>query len=305
MPRPTLATARALVVLTVGAGLAWAGVEPGAWGPAALGVSLLAGLWHGGFDHAVAQGWPAWRGLGGQVAFHATYVALAALVLALWGLAPTAALLLFFGFAAWHFGESDLAPLGALGPVGPAAVGTRGLVILAAPMLAWPAQGAEVLTALGGAPAAALLPLTRLWTSALPGALVFLHLATLVWASRQRAWDDALLERALRDALAVAALTLAGGPVVGVALYFLLWHTPDHFALVAGQPGRSLGAVLVVAAPRALAMAALVAALAWWAPADWVRWTLWVTSALTVPHALLTHFAFSPLARPAWTLEIS
>lgn len=256
---------------------------------AVLGLSLLGGLVHGGYDHAVAARWSRWKGLFGQVMFHVEYVCVAAAVLGLWWLAPTGALLLFLTSAAVHFGESDLAHRG---PQPAFVTWSRGAVIVFAPMLAWPAEAEQMLSNLAGVHGVSLLPLEGVAPLVAPGVLVWGHLASLVWQAREQEWDPADLETELLAAGAVAMLCLSAGPLLGIAAYFALWHTPDHFAsLRSGQ--HRMSAILWASIPRGLAMVGPLIALWWLAPdvGAWARWVVVLTSALTLPHALLTHLA--------------
>ncbi len=268
-----------LFVAALGAALALAPAIPDAWSSWALGATLIAGLPHGAADHRIARSLT-----GGPLLFHLLYLATAALVFVAWWLVPVAAMLLFLGVSAWHFGESDLLRV----PGATVAKATRGLVLVLAPLLAHPERSAELLTWTAGVPAAAnLIP-----TSGGPVAaalIVLTHLASLIDLARERRWD----RRTLRDELAAAAalglLAVSGGPLLGLALYFVLWHTPSHFSLLE----RTLPAILPAVLPRFAVAAVGVAALALALdPARWPVAVVLVTSALTVPHALVVHFTF-------------
>ncbi len=270
---------RTVLVALIGAALAVLQPSVDTWGAAVLGAALLAGLPHGAADHAtVRRAW--WAG--GQVGFHVAYVLIVGLVVALWGLSPAAALLLFGATSVWHFGESDLLHV----PGAPAAKLTRGLLLLVAPLLLQPEPAVEILGDLSGLPLepASLGGLGPALAASIAGA----HALSLGIVAHQRGWAWSTLRTELAAAAAVGLLVLGGGPVLGVALYFVLWHTPDHFRTL-GLPLREMVPTVL---PRTLLAAAAVTGLALTLdPGHWPLAVMLGISALTLPHALVVHLA--------------
>lgn len=250
------------------------------WAPLVMALALLAGLPHGALDHQVAaQRWAAWRGGWGQVAFHGTYLMLSAMVVLLWWLVPMAALLLFLAASAWHFGESDLLHLPERST---SAVISRGLLLIAAPLLAWPETSSASLSGLGHGVAVAMPQEV--------GMLLALSIAVLHQWHMQGAPDTDRYA-----ALALSVLLIGGGPLFGLGLYFCLWHTPDHFRQLARTLSCNPGHLARAALPRTLGAAVLLVIGAWLtAPAHWLTVIIQLTAALTIPHALVVHFGWSP-----------
>ena len=276
--------ARAVVMVLVAA-LLWAtGLVEHLNAPPILGLALLAGLPHGALDHALATRQQGWSGRRGQFEFHVAYLAAAAAVVGAWIVARPAAVLVFLAFAVWHFGESDLLHRGATSP---RALLSRGAVLVGAPVLAWPQQTAQLWQAVVGTeayPPEALLH----YGPTLALALTAAHVG--VMALEPGDPTDGML-----DALAVGALVTVGGPVFGLALYVVAWHTPDHFASI--WRTRTFGCwthLLRDAAPRTLASGLGIVLLCWLLPdSHWVSAVVCAIAALTVPHTLLVHFVLS------------
>jgi Brp/Blh family beta-carotene 15,15'-monooxygenase len=238
---------------------------------------LLLGLPHGALDIALIQhdGEAAARGLLPVIAL---YVGCALSALAVWMIAPVAALALFLVLAVAHFAEDWKA------------AGSPFLAVaLAAALLTAPAllnQGAlhVIFAALTGRPQGGELSDILLLAAppALCGGLVAI----------------AALARAGRGDLAAAAgfsLTalLILPPALGFALFFGLCHSPRHFKeALRTLSRRRVTQWLPVAAPTTIAALAIGAALYRWVPAGGAstRLTsatftlLWV---LTVPHMLV------------------
>ena len=181
--------------------------------------------------------------------------------------------------SAWHFGESDLLHLP---DCSAAMVLSRGLLLIAAPMLAWPALSSASLSGLSGGFILSVSPAL--------GLLLALSIAALhLWLLRRAPAADR------HEALALSVLLLGGGPIVGLGLYFCLWHTLDHFhqlsRALSCQPRRLVRA----AVPRTLGALVLLLLGAWLVPSgQWSDLIVQLTAALTIPHALVVHFGWSP-----------
>ena len=272
-------TVRALTSALAGVFLVLFTSQTPDWAIVILAGALLVGLPHGALDHRLAaRQWSSWSTLRGQVSFHLTYLLLVAVVLAMWWLTPLAGLLLFLAGSAWHFGESDLMDLSERST---AQVISRGLLLIAAPMLAWPAYSLSLISAvLVDVPA--LLPL---WLG--PLLAVGIALAHL-WLMRSTPAADQI------DAMALSVLLLGGGPIMGVGLYFILWHTPDHFRHLARTFAEQPGGIARSALPRTLgAVVFIVVTALVTSPETWPVLTVQLTAALTIPHALVVHFGLS------------
>jgi Brp/Blh family beta-carotene 15,15'-monooxygenase len=116
--------------------------------PVILALIALLGMPHGALDIALARHlWPI-RSARRLAAFLALYLALAAVVVALWLVFPTIALAVFLAYSAWHFSEDWPAAPGRAGRL------AGGVLVLALPALAEPARTADLFAALGaeGAP---------------------------------------------------------------------------------------------------------------------------------------------------------
>ena len=259
------------------------------FGPWVLGLALLVGLPHGGLDHIISNRWKGWRGLWGQIRFHVAYLVSMIGIVVGWFVAPSAALMVFLAASAWHFGETDVMHLrGARGRRG--VIVTRGALVVLAPMLARPQLTIEFLSSVTGANTAQVLGFLDGLGYPMAWGLLAAHLGAL-YATLGASEDS---KRAALDAVALAALMILGGPLLGIPLYFILWHTPDHF--IAAHTGtslstRSVGAVITALLPRTVGGVALIGGLLWWLDASlWPLATVWTISALTLPHAFVVHY---------------
>ncbi len=186
--------------------------------PFALAAISIA-VWHGAFDGVLAQEvfeplWGAhWRPL-----FYAAYLGLVTLVLVLWWAAPAVALPCFLLYSAFHFGTEGERSFSAVR----AAVGTAtGFLPIAAACHWWPHEVAAIFADMlrGGAaygtamtsiagdllwPAAVVAILGARWTKVgwrlFPFLLVGTELVLFRWCA----------------------------PVTAFAIFFCIWHTPEH-----------------------------------------------------------------------------
>ena len=282
---------RACAIAALGGLLCAHPVDLGEHAFAVLAIMLLVGMPHGALDHALAGRWEGGATRGEQVNFHIGYVATVAMVILVWWLAPVAGLVAFLAASAWHFGESDLLHLPAELRSRPAIL-TRGLLLIAGGIAIEPQAIIgllDVVTSFQRLP----LPLP---SSSQPAYLAFalaLHLFTL-WGTETTDHPGARLGASL-DAAALALLLLGGGLTVGLAVYFVAWHTPDHVAAVRGRA--SWRELLRAAAPRTILAAAGVCALALWLPVEtWAAAVVVGIAALTLPHAFVVHLTMAPEA---------
>ena len=250
----------------------------------AVAVALM-GLPHGALDPWVARRAGLWKGRWGFAAFNLAYVAMAALVLVAWRLAPGISLALFLAISAWHFAGDwrDHLPGWARAMAGAA--------LLALPAWRWPSQVHDSFVLLAG-PEGALIA-TGLNAAApwLAAGLVAVALAAM---RRSRATASELM--------AVLALALALPPLVYFIVYFCALHSVRHLRL-AGQdadPASRRRMVAVAVVYTALTLAAAAAAWPWLAangaparaPDDGLLRLVFIgLAALTLPHMAVVMIA--------------
>ena len=249
---------------------------------AALAVIIILGVPHGALDTEVAR--PLlrpWFGAWWFPVFAAPYLALSALVLVAWRVAPEATLAAFLAVSAWHFGAEDA------GSGRPLEQSLRGGLPIAVPVLLHPDATARVLgtvalTPLAGPPA---------WLTV--GALAWAVLAMPAVVGLAREGRRTVLLEVCALALAFAVLP----PLTAFALYFVGLHAPRHMASLVGTVPRlpTTRDTVLRAVPVTLLTLALGALL--WplypgaAPARLLALTLQGLAALTLPHLLLERWA--------------
>ena len=211
--------------------------------------------------------------------FALPYLALVAVVLAAWHVAPEVTLAAFLIASLWHFGTEDT------GGGGLPALACGGIPV-AVPVLLHPAATAEVLAAASGLALETPPP----WLTA--GSLLWLPPAFL-WAVRTIAAGQG-------RTLALPAV-LCGGfavlpPLTAFTLYFVAVHAPAHMAALIRHTTRAprvrdAAAAWRLAVPTTVLTVVIGAAL--WAvypgavPVRLVCVTLQLLAALTLPHMLL------------------
>ena len=179
------------------------------WDYIAIAGILIAGVPHGGFDGAVARrtGWAILKR--STLAFHASYILLAALVAVAWLSAPGIILALFLFISAIHFGSSDIRSVTkpwqwqCFLPL----IAHSGLVCIAIPGL-HPELVLRLFNILVGETNAL----------AILGGIVYVVYASLV----KEWWRSA----ALLGILLVMFFWL--DPLVSFAIYFCFVHSPQH-----------------------------------------------------------------------------
>jgi len=238
----------------------------------ALVIAFL-GIPHGAVDHLVGTPPASSRsasesqpfGPTRQWRFHMGYVAAMLAYGAVWFLAPTFALVGFLVLSVHHFGQSDLAYLRIGGRRQVALQLSRGLLLVALPLVAHVESVGPTIERLGGVD-----PRSWAWlddhTLAWCVALVAQHVVMgMVVAHRVRGRSTRM-----REIVTVAALTtlfLMTDPLIGFAVYFGLWHSLNHLHVLAEILGRRSESAPMdpirlarLAAPRSLvSIAALTA----------------------------------------------
>lgn len=257
----------------------------------ALAAIIVLGVPHGALDGEIAR--DVLRPRLGRMwfaVFALPYLALAALVLLAWRVAPLATLGGFLAVSIWHFGSEDSRSGTRLEQA------ARGGLPIGLPVLLQPAATAWVLGTIAGVP----MPALPAWLTS--GAAIWLALA-LVWSLRlalEGRWTTLLGQGLLGCAFTVLP------PLTAFALYFVCVHAPAHTrALIAddGRAGRVRdgGSAMLRALPLSIVTVAIGAAL--WRlyagppPARLLALTLQGLAALTLPHLLLDLWT-SPLSSP-------
>ena len=298
-------TARAAAVAGLAFGLWTVPIGTVGFAPWIFGLALLCGLPHGGLDHVISNRWRGWRGLWGQVRFHGAYLVSMVGIVIGWFLAPSAALMVFLVASAWHFGETDVMHLQrARGRVW--IILSRGALVVFAPILAHPTQTIEFLSVVTSADAQQVLGVLEGFGYPLAWGLFAGHLGIL-FATLGRSSD---VLKGAGEAIALACLMILTDPLVSVPVYFIVWHTPDHFAAAytgTALSTASLRQVMTEVTPRALGGFGLIAGLSFWLdPSLWPLATVWGISALTLPHAFVVHYGLGhPVPQPATVLRVS
>lgn len=281
---------------------AWVWLAP--W----LASVVVLGLPHGALDP-----WVPFRMLGRPVesttfiAFCAAYLAVAALVVGLWRVAPEAAALGFIILTWAHWGQGDVYALRALG--WDAHLSTRSHLVLAGivrgalpmavPLAAQPQAYAEVMADVvrlfdpvrassAEAWVSSLAPEARVGLAALFGGYL---LWGLVAAARGGSWRSLGLDLAEVGGLILFFSLLP--PLWSVGVYFCAWHALRHLArlepiVAPRRPGR----LALLATPFTVGALVLFAGLGWILldrPADGDLLAVYLVgiAAVTVPHVMV------------------
>ena len=280
--------------------LAWPGAAGtlAPWGGAALLIGgALIGVPHGSSDFVVAH--RALRpslGLAWLPVFLVGYLAVVALVLLGWWVAPLPTLLTFIILSALHFGHGDF---DAHERRHGFALAVRATTPLLPVLLIRPAGVAELIALLGGLDEAAVSraldglrwPLVSAWAMAVSCFVIpcMIPLGRGPAGTRRR-----------RDALEIGAIALAAvalPPLLAFALYFCLVHALRHMISIADeyQPCDAWRAAFLVTAIVVPSAAVCLVALAsaWNGIAgslettDVLAWSIRLIAALTIPHMAL------------------
>lgn len=189
------------------------------WGLWLSIAAILVAIWHGAFDGVLAE--DALRrqfGARWRAPFYLAYLALGAGVLLLWWRVPLAALSAFLLYSALHFGtesERQFTPERVL--TGFAA----GFVPIGASCHWWPQQVAAIFAVMlrGSTESASLL--TSVSGKSLWPVVIVAVLGSLRSGASERVMSWTLTATEL-------LLFYTCTPVVAFALFFCLWHTPEH-----------------------------------------------------------------------------
>jgi Brp/Blh family beta-carotene 15,15'-monooxygenase len=263
-------------------------------------AAIAIAIWHGAYDGVLAR--PLFeRRLGKwwMSAFAAAYLLPVAAVLTAWHFAPECALVTFLAYSSWHFGTEKY-----LGPVNLTTSVTAfsmGALPIAAACHWHPDQVREIFQWMLGSAAGSLFAQhaihvcgSLLWPLTLVAAA-----GACVWLGERSQTTRLLL---LPQIALELLLFRCCDPVLGFAIYFCLWHTPEH--LVSSSVDRAgrystrimlhnlrAGIIPWIAALAGLALAVAFTpgTLAGYASAIFI-----LLSALTVPHMALNELRRFP-----------
>jgi Brp/Blh family beta-carotene 15,15'-monooxygenase len=222
------------VPLAVMASAALAGALGGSGWSAAVGplpwiIALgFVGLPHGAADFAVShRTWQGWR----LAMVWLAYTAVMAAVVASFAVAPVTTIVAFTVFSCWHFGTAhrDTDSRTSMASRSVAAL-SRGCLVLAVPLAAWPTETAAVATDLaafsvGHGTAAEFFPPAAVGSAGVGlaamsvVALAVEGLAATRWPRSRRAWH-----KLLGELVVIASLGWFTDPLFSVGLSFLVWH---------------------------------------------------------------------------------
>jgi len=266
------------------------------------------GLPHGAADHRFAK--PRLEPVLGMVwlpVFLAGYVAIAALVVCGWFVAPAATVVVFFLASAWHFGQEE--PRFPVGPRGLRAVFrfARGGLVIWTPLVFHAEDVAAVLGLVApGGSSPAIQDATSLLTAC---SWIMLSLAAAAWTLQGLAATARTGQRRrvlLADNALVASLVVlfaVASPLVSFPVYFCGWHSARGLERLRRELGESWPELARSLAPLTAGAIAVVGLAAWLVlgGADWngtlIRATFVGLSAVAVPHLLLHGVA--PLCEPS------
>jgi Brp/Blh family beta-carotene 15,15'-monooxygenase len=236
---------------------------------------IVMGLPHGALDSERARPFFVARyGRGWFFVFAIPYLALAALFLMAWRIAPLPTLAIFLGMSTWHFGDEPNAGLLKRLVMGGAPI--------ALPVLFQPVATAALLTGISGV--------------LITGCPIWLVATSLAWAIL--AICHSIRQKSKVGQLAlIAALYAVLSPLTALAIYFVCLHSPAHMRHVAEDPlirarvgslrraiGRSLPTTLVT---LAIGVALWPLYRHWPGGNGVLALTIQGLAALTLPHMLL------------------
>lgn len=269
----------------------------------ALAVALaflvaFVGLPHGAADHLFAR--PRLERLCGAswaVVFLASYLTVAAAVIAGWFLAPVATAVGFFLMSGWHFGQEE--PRLAIGPRGlrPLLRFARGGLVIWIPVVAHTADVIRTLTIImpreNGASVVTAMPWLRLLS------VMMIAVASLGWTlelvravgAAGRLRRGLMLDAAVVGSFAV--LFTVASPLVSFQVFFCGWHSVRGLRRLRRERSETWPQLICGLAGMTVASLALIVTTAWFlfqtASMDHtlLRTTFIGLSSLAVPHLVL------------------
>ena len=259
-------------------------IDIGAWNLVGLAGIVLIGLPHGAFDGAVAMHLGIVDRFSTLARFVIIYVALAALVVATWMVAPSISLILFLTISMLHFGVGDTRNgQGAL--AFSEALAHGGLAIIGISQF-HRGEVDEIFSYLINQDTAAVWLVIDILSIAVVAAII----TCVVQAAKDPKWSTTVFELLLLGFVYAIA-----PPLLGFAIYFCCIHSARHFKKIYSSIKQTVSSSNIKNQAILFTTISWVAAgIAFWLLADFadpgptiMRITFIGLAALTVPHMLL------------------
>ena len=259
-------------------------IDIGAWNLIGLAGIVLIGLPHGAFDGAVAMHLGIVNRFSNLARFVIIYVALAALVVVTWMIAPSISLILFLTISMLHFGAGDVKN-GQGGLAFSEALAHGGLAIIGISQF-HRSEVDEIFSYLINQDTAAVWLVVDVLTVAVIAAII----TCFVQASKDPKWSTTVFELLLLGFVYAIA-----PPLLGFAIYFCCVHSARHFKKIYSSIKQTVSSSNIKnQAILFTAISWIAAGIAFWLFADFadpgptiMRITFIGLAALTVPHMLL------------------
>ena len=259
-------------------------IDLGAWNLIGLAGIVLIGLPHGALDGAVAMHLGIVQRFSDLARFMVVYIALAALVVVTWTVAPSISLILFLTISMLHFGAGDVKNgKGSLGFTEALAHG--GLAIVGISQF-HRSEVNEIFAYLTNQDTAAVWLAVDILTVG-----VIVAIITCVFqASKNPKWATTVLELLL-----IGIVYAIAPPLLGFAIYFCCVHSARHFRTIYATIKDTVASGNIKNQAILFTVVSWIAAgIAFWMFADFadpgptiLRITFIGLAALTVPHMLL------------------
>ena len=259
-------------------------IDLGAWNLIGLAGIVLIGLPHGALDGAVAMHLGIVQRFSDLARFMLVYIALAALVVVTWTVAPSISLILFLTISMLHFGAGDVKNgKGSLGFTEALAHG--GLAIVGISQF-HRSDVNEIFAYLTNQDTAAVW----LAVDILTVGVIFAIITCVFQASKNPKWATTILELLLLGIVYALA-----PPLLGFAIYFCCVHSARHFRKIYATIKETVANGNIKNQAILFTVISWIAAgIAFWMFADFadpgptiLRITFIGLAALTVPHMIL------------------
>ena len=227
-----------VAVSTVGVAGVAAATSPPGWVSVVIVVAVIAalGIPHGAVDHLVVEAIDG-RRRGSRRRFVIRYLLAMAGVGLVWSVVPAFALAAFLVMSVHHFGQSDLAYLHLPGRRQVIVQLSRGLLLVALPIVAHIDTVAPVIERLGAGDPANWPWLAERWSVWLWCAFLVGQHVVIGAAIAHRSSDRSVVAREAVTVAALALVFLVADPLIGFAVYFGLWHSFGHLLVLADLLG--------------------------------------------------------------------
>ena len=269
-------------------------IDLGAWNLIGLAGIVLIGLPHGALDGAVAMHLGIVQRFADLARFMVVYIALAALVVVTWTVAPSISLILFLTISMLHFGAGDVKNgKGSLGFTEALAHG--GLAIVGISQF-HRSEVNEIFAYLTNQDTAAVWLAVDILTVG-----VIVAIITCVFqASKNPKWATTILELLLLGIVYALA-----PPLLGFAIYFCCVHSARHFRKIYSTIKETVASGNIKNQAILFTVISWIAAgIAFWMFADFadpgptiLRITFIGLAALTVPHMILIDGILNPKSK--------